>query len=137
MVKNGKNWENNMWFPSIEFILQIYKRYISETPNTLINIQGLKATLDKSKFGIPFHPLPSIWDSVTILYKEIVENHYFIDGDKRIGSLVAVLFLNFNKFDFNPPLGDIFEITMDVAQVKKSFEDIKNWFLKYSVKFKN
>ena len=125
-----------MWFPSIEFILQIYKRYISETPNTLINIQGLKATLDKSRFGIPYHPSPSIWDSVTILYKEIVENHYFIDGNKRIGSLVAVLFLNFNEFQFIPLVGDIYKVTMDVAQVKKSFEDIKSWFQKNSEKLK-
>ena len=126
-----------MWFPSIEFILQIYKRYISESPNTLINIQGLKTTLDKSKFGIPYHPLPSIWDSVTILYKEIVENHYFIDGNKRIGVLVAILFLNFNEIQFNPPVGDIFKFTMDVAQVKKSFEDIKTWFLQNSEKIKD
>lgn len=126
-----------MWFPSIEFILQIYKRYISESPKTLINIQGLKATLDKSKFGIPYHPLPSIWDSVTILYKEIVENHYFIDGNKRIGSLIAVLFLNFNEFQFTPPVGDIFKITMNVAQLKISFEDIKNWFQQNSEKFKS
>ncbi len=123
-----------MWFPSIEFILQIYKRYISESSNCLINVNGLKSTLDKSKLGIPFHPLPTIWDSVSILYKEIVENHFFIDGNKRIGSLVAVLFLNFNNFQFLPPIGDIFKMTMDVAQVKKSFEDIKNWFRQYSEK---
>ena len=61
-------------------------------------------------------------------------NHYFIDGNKRIGSLVAVLFLNFNNFQFLPPLGDIFKMTMEVAQVKKSFEDIKNWFRQYSEK---
>ncbi|MHA1583967.1 MAG: type II toxin-antitoxin system death-on-curing family toxin [Promethearchaeota archaeon] len=126
-----------MWFPSVEFILQIYKRYISECSKNLLNIQGLKTTLDKSKFGIPYHSLPSIWDSVTILYKEIVENHYFLDGNQRIGSLIAVLFLNFNEFQFIPPVGDIYKVTMDVAQVKKSFEDIKNWFQQNSKKIEN
>ena len=65
-----------------------------------------------------------------------MENHYFIDGNKHIGSLVAVLFLNFNEFQFIPPVGDIYKVTMDVAQVKKSFEDIKSWFQQNSEKFK-
>jgi len=124
-----------MWYPSIEFILQIYRKFISDRPKTLINIQGLKTTLDKVKFGIPYHPHPSIWDSVTILYQEMVENHYFIDGNKRIGALTAVLFLNFNDYQFLPPIGDIFKVTMEVAQVKKSFDEIKTWFRQNSEKF--
>jgi len=39
------------------------------------------STLDKVRWGIPFQNVLTIWDQVTILYKEIVENHkYFNDN---------------------------------------------------------
>ncbi len=86
------------------------------------------STLDKVRWGIPYQNVLTIWYQVTILYKEIVENHYFSDGNKRIGSLLAYIFLFKNGNDFSPPLGEIYNITSEVAQVLKSFEDLKDWF---------
>lgn len=86
------------------------------------------------KFGIPFHPNPSIWDQSAIFMKEVVENNYFIDGNERIGILVAILFLNFNNYSFKPPKGEIFSFTMSVAQVDAPFDEISKWFQLYTKK---
>ena len=99
-----------------------------------MNREGLISTLDKVKWGIPTQGIPNIWDQVTILYKEIIENHYFSDGNKRMGILLAYIFLSKNGYTFSPPKGEIFSTTMAVAQGLKKYEEIKNWFQKNSKK---
>ena len=123
-----------MWFPSIEFVLIVYREQISSEPKPLLNIKGLKGTIDKIKFGIPYHSTPTIWERASIFYREVIENHYFIDGNKRIGILITVLFLNLNGYNFTPAKGEIFSLTMKVAEGNSDFEEIKLWFERNSVK---
>jgi len=120
------------WIPTIEYILALFTDQIKNAH--LINRDGLISTLDKVKWGIPTQGIPNIWDQVTILFKEIVEFHYFSDGNKRIGILLSYLFLEKNEQEFAPPMGEIFSMTMAVAQGLKSFEEIKEWFTKHSKK---
>ena len=94
----------------------------------------LHGTLDKVKYGIPFKGRPTIWEQATILFKEMVENHYFADGNKRIGILITYIFLYKNGYLFQPPKGEVFSMTMAVAQVQKNFEEIQTWFIEHSGK---
>ena len=121
-----------VWIPSVDYIETLYEDQIEV--GDLINRQGLISTLDKVKWGIPFQDVPTIWEKVTILYKEIIENHYFSDGNKRIGSLLAYIFLSKNGYEFSPPKGDIYRITLEVAQGRIKFNEIKEWFKLYSKK---
>lgn len=121
-----------IWIPTIEYILNIFKEKIGKS--ILMNNSGLKATLDKVQWGIPFQPDPTIWDRVTILYKSIVEEHFFADGNKRIGLLLAFIFLNNNGYDFITSNDDAYKITLEVAQGLKTYEEIKVWFKSNSKK---
>ena len=114
-----------VWIPSAEYIIALFDDQIKT--GKLMNLQGLISTLDKVKWGIPFQNIPTIWDQVAILYQELVENHYFSDGNKRIGSLLAYIFLFRNNYEFSPPQGEILSFTLEVAQNLKSFEEIKKW----------
>jgi len=115
-----------VWIPTLEYIIALYKDQIHA--GKLMNRQGLLSTLDKVKWGIPFKDIPSIWDQVTILYEELINGHYFEDGNKRIGSLAAYIFLFKNGYDFSPPQGEILNFTLQVAQNLKSYAEIKKWF---------
>ncbi|MHA2037883.1 MAG: type II toxin-antitoxin system death-on-curing family toxin [Promethearchaeota archaeon] len=121
-----------IWIPTVEYVEELYNDQIKV--GLLMNREGLMSTLDKVQWGIPFKDAPSIWDQVTILYKEIVDNHYFSDGNKRIASLIVYIFLYKNGYKFSPPKGDVYEVTLDLAQGLKSFDDIKDWFKRYSIK---
>ncbi len=121
-----------IWIPTIEYILNIFKEKIGKS--ILMNNAGLEATLDKVQWGIPFQPEPTIWDRVTILYKSIVEEHFFADGNKRIGLLLAFIFLNNNGYDFITSNDDAYKITLEVAQGLKTYEEIKVWFKSNSKK---
>ena len=115
-----------VWIPSVEYIEVLIEDQIKA--GHIMNRQGLISTLDKVKWGIPFQGTPTIWEKVTILYNDIIEYHYFSDGNKRIGSLLASIFLSKNGYEFSPPKGDIFRITMEVAQGGIKFNEIKEWF---------
>ena len=121
-----------VWIPSVEYIIVLFEEKIKTAQ--LINRQGLMSTLDKVRWGIPFKEAPSIWDQVTILYKEIIESHFFSDGNKRIASLLAYIFLYKKSYEFAPPEGELYKVTLEVAQGFKSFEVIKDWFKAHSKK---
>jgi death-on-curing protein len=80
------------------------------------------------RWGIPTQRQPSIWDSVVILFKDVVEQHFFLDGNKRIGILLADLFLYRNNFSLDPAVGEIFRITIETAQGNVSYGELKKWF---------
>ncbi len=121
-----------IWIPTVEYVEELFKDQIKV--GQLMNRQGLMSTLDKVRWGIHFKEAPSIWDQVTILYKEIIESHYFSDGNKRIASLLAYIFLYKNGYEFSPLEGELYRVTLDVAQGLKSFEVIKDWFKTHSIK---
>jgi death-on-curing family protein len=123
-----------VWFPSIEYIIKLSDHQIKS--GKLMNRQGLLSTLDKVKWGVPFQDTPTIWDQVTILYKEIIDGHFFSDGNKRISSLLSFIFLYKNEYEFSPPRGEILSFTLEVAQGLKSFDEIKNWFHSNSKRIK-
>ena len=73
-----------VWFPSVEYIEVLIKD--QNKSGHLMNRKGLRTTLDKVKWGIPFQDAPTIWERVTILYKEIIEhqiNETFRDLSKE------------------------------------------------------
>jgi len=115
-----------VWIPDIDYILEVFEERI-EKP-FLMKRSGLESTLDKVIYGIPFQPEPDIFDRATIIYKELVEAHYFADGNKRIGLLIATIFLEVNGYKFDPGNDDAYENTIQVAQGLKSYEEIKVWF---------
>ena len=122
-----------IWIPTIDYILKLFEDEIFRNP-TLIHKGRLGSTLDKVRWGIPFHSEPDIWDRATILYKDIVENHYFEDGNKRIGLFITVVFLIKNGFDFITSNDDAYEMTVQIAQKSKTYEEIKEWLKKNSKK---
>lgn len=45
----------------------------------------------------------------------IVNNHPFVDGNKRTGTVAALVFLDWNNVEFNCPEGELAELTLAVA----------------------
>ena len=46
----------------------------------------------------------------------IVSNHPFVDGNKRAGTLAAVVFLDVNGISINHPSEALYQLTMGVAE---------------------
>jgi death-on-curing protein len=58
---------------------------------------------------------PDIVDKATAYTAGIVKNHPFVDGNKRTGFVVGVLFLELNGFDFTAPEAAAAQAVLELA----------------------
>jgi death-on-curing protein len=54
----------------------------------------------------------------------LVQNHPFIDGNKRIGLIAALTFLELNGIPTDAPHDELYDLTMAVAASRLSKEDL-------------
>lgn len=58
----------------------------------------------------------------------IVQNHPFIDGNKRTGAVAALVFLDLNGVEIDAPKGSIHDLTMAVASGQAGKPEIAEFF---------
>ena len=61
----------------------------------------------------------------------LVKNHPFLDGNKRVGAVAALVFLDLNGFEFHASEDDLAEMVLAVARGEMSKSQIavfiRNW----------
>lgn len=63
----------------------------------------------------------------------LVSNHAFIDGNKRIGILVMLSFLEINGIQLRYTDEELVEIGLSLANGTMSFENLLDWILKHKI----
>jgi death-on-curing protein len=58
----------------------------------------------------------------------IVKNHPFIDGNKRVGTMAALVFLDLNGIDFDASNGELAALVLGVASGKIPKSDVVHFF---------
>lgn len=58
----------------------------------------------------------------------IVQNHPFLDGNKRTGAVAALVFLDLNGIDIVAPKGSLYDLTMCVATGQANKDQIAEYF---------
>lgn len=75
---------------------------------------------------------PSIQSKAARLCFSIISNHPFIDGNKRIGILAMLVFLDVNQVEVNCSNQDIIELGLGVASGKYNTDFIIDWIIEHS-----
>lgn len=57
----------------------------------------------------------------------LISNHAFVDGNKRIGMLVMMTFLELNGVRLRPEVSEVAHVGLAVAAGEMSYEDLINW----------
>ncbi len=57
----------------------------------------------------------------------LISNHAFVDGNKRIGMLAMMVFLELNGVRINPSNESFFETGIGVASGKMKYEELLSW----------
>jgi death-on-curing protein len=57
-----------------------------------------------------------IYEMAAAYLFHLVQNHPFVDGNKRTGAVATLVFLALNGFDFNAPEDDFAEMVLGVAR---------------------
>lgn len=75
---------------------------------------------------------PSIFDLAEIYCFGIIQNHPFVDGNKRTGLLAANAFLHLNGYAFRPDEGETVNIIVAVADGRADEVLLSRWFADFS-----
>ena len=75
---------------------------------------------------------PDIFWKAAALMDSLINNHPFLDGNKRTGVTSAGLFLKMNGWKLDVSMKNLERITLDTAMGKKDVEDLAKWFQEHS-----
>lgn len=75
---------------------------------------------------------PDIFIKAAALLHALIQNHPFVDGNKRTGALAVILFLEFNGVELKAKNKELESFALKVAVAKISLSEIANWLRKKS-----
>ena len=118
-----------------EYVELLYRHITQETGGSV----GLRdATLLDSALGSIFQTFnekelyPTTEEKGARLGFNLISNHAFVDGNKRISMLVMMTFLEVNGIRIVCSDEDIIEISLAVASGKVIYKELLDWVRKYS-----
>ena len=75
---------------------------------------------------------PTIPDMAAAYLFHIVENHPFVDGNKRVGTMSALVFLELNGYDFSATDDELVTAVLQVASGKMQKDALSLFFRQHS-----
>ena len=119
-----------------EHVLMLHRELIRETGGA----DGLRdeGLLD-SALNAPFQSyeeidaFPSIQQKAARLGYGLVQNHAFVDGNKRIGAHAMLVFLMLNSIDLDYTQEELSDLILQVASGDLSFEDMVKWIVNHQI----
>ena len=119
---------------SKEQVISLHERLIEVTGGSNgIREEGM---LD-SAFANPFQSFgeeelyPSVQAKAAQLCFGIVKNHPMVDGNKRLGAHVMLVFLALNGYELSYSQEELSDIILSLASGKISSEDILRWIINH------
>jgi death-on-curing protein len=85
-----------------------------------------QATFDRQELYL------DAFEKAAALMESLINNHPFVDGNKRTGIACAVLFLQQNGVSFSAKNTDLERFTLRVASSKAGRSEIAQWLKKHS-----
>ena len=81
--------------------------------------------------GIEFYP--EIESKISAITYSLINNHGFVDGNKRIGVSVMLLLLRLNDIKIEYKQEELVDLGIKIAENKCKEEDIKKWIESHSL----
>ena len=98
---------------TLEDLLTIVERYGLQAVRDVGLLDSAAHRPQTSRFGDDAYP--AIEEKAAVLLESIVRNHPLIDGNKRLGWIAAVMFLERNRRRVEAPLDDAYDLVIAVS----------------------
>lgn len=119
-----------------EQVLKLYKHIIEKTGGS----PGLRDdNMLDSALNAPFQIFdnidlyPSIIEKAARLCFGLIKNHPFIDGNKRIGAHIMLVFLDLNNIKLKYSQEELYRIILGLASSENTYEDLLNWLYNHII----
>lgn len=125
-------------FLSKRGIVALHQQQIQEHGGSPgIRDQGLlESTLAKAPNLLNYVPTSNVWELAAAYGYGFVQNHVFIDGNKRVGLAAMAAFLYLNGYDLSSTEIEEVAVIIDIATGQLSQEDLAAWLKKFTVPLK-
>ena len=117
---------------SKEQVISLHSQLIEETGG----VGGLRdEVLLDSALNAPFQsfgnvePFPSIQQKAARLGFGLIMNHPFVDGNKRIGAHVMLVFLALNGIELDYTQDELADVILGVASGETSIDELLKWII--------
>jgi death-on-curing protein len=74
---------------------------------------------------------PTLIEKAAALGFSLIQNHPFVDGNKRTGHAAMELFLVLNKHEINATVDEQYEVILKVAAGELKREELTSWLRKH------
>ena len=111
-------------------VLELYRRIIQQTGGAsgVRNLAALESAVAQPRMTFEGKDLyPTIEDKAAALAFFIVQNHPYIDGNKRCGHAAMETFLVLNGKAMEAPVDEVEKIILEMASGKFSLKHFVDW----------
>jgi len=115
---------------SLTEVLIIYRRIIAQTGGSLgiRDFNALESALAQPRATYGGEDLyPTIVDKASSLGFSLIQNHPFIDGNKRIGHAAMETFLILNGFEIDAAVDEQEQVILTIASGNMKRDDFAVW----------
>ncbi|WP_337961242.1 type II toxin-antitoxin system death-on-curing family toxin [Caloramator sp. mosi_1] len=119
-----------MKYIEISFILKMYMKMVEATGGTygIRSIELLESAIENSKItfeGIELYP--TVEEKCANICYSIINNHPFVDGNKRMGIYIMLVLLEYNNVYIEYTQEELVKLGLDIACGSLRQKDIVNW----------
>lgn len=121
---------------SLEQVLLMHKQLIEESGGSdeVRDIGLLKSAINnpfQTFGGVELYP--SIQEKAARLCFGIVKNHALVDGNKRLGTHVMLVFLRLNGYTLEYQDEEMINIILDLASGKITADQLMSWIIDHQM----
>ena len=119
-----------MRYLTIGEVLEIHRKIIDQFGGAIgiLNVGGLESALAQPRMTFAGSDLyPSIGAKACALGYSLIQNHPFVDGNKRTGHAAMEIFLVLNGFEIQAPLSEQEQVFLQVASGEMERDKITTW----------
>lgn len=116
-------------------VLAVHSRMIEMTGG----LDGVRdRSLLDSALNAPFQTFdgkeiyPALLSKAAVMCRSIISNHPFVDGNKRIGIHVMLIFLELNGIELQYSQNELIKLGLGVASSNLSSDDILKWLIEHA-----
>lgn len=126
-----------MRYLTLAEVLEIYRRVMEQSGGLpgIRDVGALESAVAQPRMAFADEELyPSIVDKAAALGFSIIQNHPFVDGNKRTGHAAMETFLLLNGFEIAAPTDEQVHIVLSVASGKLDRAPFTSWLSRHVIR---
>ena len=120
---------------SLGEVLELHRRIVEGPggPTAVRDLGLLESAVAQPRMTFGGHDLyPELADKAAALGYSLIQNHPFIDGNKRVGHAAMEALLMLNGFELDAPIDDAERAVLDLAAGRLTREAFTAWVRKHT-----